>query len=168
MCRDVPVLGWLNMKIGRDIRAGDFKTRYVEGIEFALERIPPFSLLTKGRELVLPQQVRGEAIAVVVCRQFCVGHDVDFSVRLLEGLADFVLYQPLSPRQDFVRGRIQGMPNRELFIFPNPNWFVLCVDEPSVEVDRRNRDLFGSDIPNQVSGEGSDERMVQIAFTKGV
>ena len=73
-------------------------------VPLAHQPIFPATLLAQSGELVLAQNVSGEAVRVSAGLEFGIRDQVDLAVRLLKGLADVMVFQPASPVKNGLHG----------------------------------------------------------------
>ena len=107
-----PFMDRLDPKLRLQIPERQFECRSVGRVPIPLQPVAPASALTKGRELVLANDVCGKSIGICGRLSLGIGEDVHFAMGLLERLSDFVRFEPFSPGQDMGGGSILGMPNR--------------------------------------------------------
>jgi hypothetical protein len=68
------------------------------------------ALAAEGGELLLADDVGGEAVGVGLGLALGIGEDVDFAVCLFEGLADPVIFEPAAPTEHGLDRGADGMP----------------------------------------------------------
>src|SRR5262245_28274617 len=157
----------LDPKLGPQIPERQIERRSVGRVPVSLQLVAPATRLTKSRELVLTNDVCGEAIGVRCCLSLCVGEDVHFAMGLLERLADFMFFEPFSPGQDLAGRRIVGMPNRHASIVGKSfDRLALLIHQAVLRPDAVFAAGFQYKRPNDSSGQRADNRMIEVAISE--
>ncbi|MCY1186111.1 hypothetical protein D9M73_269480 [compost metagenome] len=92
--------------IGRQLANG----RRVAVVDQQAQGVAPAAASGQGMELVLTQNVRGEAVGVGRSAALGLGQQVDFPVRLLERLGDLQGFDALAPGEDLFQRSLDGVP----------------------------------------------------------
>ena len=109
-------------------------------------------------ELVLAQDVRGEAVGVGTGGLLRHGNRVDLPVRLLERLGDLMLLKPVPPRADLGRLPPDRMPQLYPRVRRRRQCRALEGAQPAIGVAGGNI----TDDPDQPADQGANQRVVQV------
>ena len=86
-----------------------FERRSVVGIPLAHEPEVPTALFAKSGELMLAQDVSGEAVGICSGLPLSVGQEVDLAMSLLKRLTDTMVFEPTAPVKDGFHAGCDGM-----------------------------------------------------------
>jgi hypothetical protein len=152
---------------GTQIPERQIERRGVGRVPVPLQLVAPATPLTKSRELVLANDVCGEAIGVRCCLSLRIGEEVHFAMGLLERLADFMFFKPFSPGQDLAGGRIVGMPNRHAGIVGKSfDRLALLIHQAVSRPDAVRPAGFQYKRPDNPSGQRADNRMIEVTISE--
>jgi hypothetical protein len=139
--------------------------RRVFVVDHKPELVLPPPRRAQGVELVLFDDMGGEAIGVGARCTLRVGEQVDFPVRLLEGLAYLQFGEPVPPGEDLARVLLHRVP--QLYagrVFEPVQAVAVTTHDPAFVEDAGSRPFLVCELPDQAPRKRADHRMVEIAF----
>src|SRR5438067_662985 len=109
---------------------------------------------------MLPKDMRRETVGISGGPKLGVSKKIDLAVSLLERLHDPEFFNPAPPRDDFVDAVACRMPQRDLVIAGDMDRHASDVAGFAVH----DRDRRRSDVPDEASGDGSHQGMIDVSL----
>src|SRR5262249_39023651 len=131
------------------------------------ELVLPAAGRAQGVELVLLEDVGGEAVGVGAGAPLRVGQQIDLAVGLLERLDYFPPLQPVAPGEDLVCRPVDRVPEGNGRLALEAQGLAAGPDQFAAAPDPVDGLALRCEGPDQPAGDGADQGVVQVALAPG-